>query len=109
MLRAGDLNLLRIHQYLADMLSICEFPCHSRMNLDFARQPRIEAEMHLPRHHLHHDQIPLEANLLRGQIKRAFAGLGISQFKFCVDVSRTQFPDHALGAAHADLRFRYGC
>ncbi|SPE39848.1 hypothetical protein SBA3_3440003 [Candidatus Sulfopaludibacter sp. SbA3] len=64
--------------------------------------------MHLPRHDLHNVQIPLVPNLLRGQIKRAFACTSVSQFKFCVDIGGAQFPDQALRPAHPDLRLRDG-
>ena len=66
--------------------------------------------MQLAGHDLHDGDVAGMAHLLRGQIVGAFAGLGVGQIDFRMDLVRLQVTNDSLGAAHADLRLgnRFG-
>ena len=51
---------------LAICFSFDEISGHACMNLDLAREASIKTEMHLAWHDLHHMQVALVPNLLRG-------------------------------------------
>src|ERR1700721_1434539 len=90
--RPADRDLLRVRRDLR-LQPGHECPYHPRMNLDLAREPRVEGQMHLARHDLHYFHVLRSANLLRRQIKRPFSRLGVTQIEFRMSIGRARLPE----------------
>src|SRR5438270_9081832 len=106
MARSGDGDARGIDINTGEPLAGQEVSGYARMDLDFAREPRIEGQMDLAGHDLYHRKFSWMANLLRGQVKGALSWLDVCQFEGGVNIVGAQLADHSFGPADADLRLR---
>src|SRR5579859_2111999 len=91
---------------LDDLLSRRKVTSDPGMDFHIARKARIESQMQLAGHNGPDGHISRVVDLLRGEIERAFAGLGVSQVDLRLDVIGAQLTDDTLRPANADLCLR---